>query len=127
MMEETFRMFSEEAKTGITHQYSKAYRTSEKNLRNKLRARNWTDSEIDSHRQWSDEAHGFHYSSAYAFIMGLFAKYFLLSLKHASNEISRAILTKIIMNSLNLFADLYKYKSIKAKFLSHSATLCILD
>jgi hypothetical protein len=100
MMIESFRMLDKEEKTGI-REISEVSRTSQKRLINKQRAKGWTDAEILSYPQWFADAGIFHYSSARAFIAGLFTKYMSLSLKNGSNEVSRAILTKIVMDALN--------------------------
>ena len=68
------------------------------------------DTEIPSHYDWTNDTNKLRYSSTHAFIMGLFTKYLSLSLKRGSNEISRNMLTKIIMDSLNQHvANTYKY------------------
>jgi DNA-binding transcriptional regulator GbsR (MarR family) len=110
IMREVHRMLPEEEKTGITQKPSEELRASEKSLRNKLRARNWTDDEIGSHYYSAGEADKFHLGSARAFIMGLFNKYLSLSLRYGSSEISRAILIRKIIDSLNQhLADVYKH------------------
>lgn len=53
--------------------------------------------------------------------MGLFNKYLSLSLRHGSTEISRAILIRTIIDSLNQhLADVYKHlHDVNAKDLHH--------
>jgi len=99
--------------------------SSRKSLRNKLRARKWTDNEIKSHFMWAEEADNFHHGSARAFIMGLFTKYLSLSLRYGSVEITRAILTEKVIDSLNQHvADVYKYlRDVNAKSLHHNKDL----
>jgi hypothetical protein len=123
ILKERLRKDSEE-ETGITQNPSEEHLASEKSLRNKLRARKWSDKEIDSHFMWAQEAEKFHFGSAQAFIMGLFNKYLSLSLRRGSTEISRAILTEKVIDSLNEHvADVYKYVhdvNAKAKDLHHN-------
>ena len=122
IMSEAIRMSFEEEKTGITQKPSEELRANEKSLRNKLRARNWTDEEIASHYPSANEADKFHLGSARAFIMGLFNKYLSLSLRRGSTEISRAILIRKIIDSLNQhLADVYKHlHDVNAKSLQHN-------
>jgi len=122
IMRERFRILSEEEETGITQKPSEELRASEKSLRNKLRAKKWTDEEIDSHYPLFSEADKFHLGSAQAFIMGLFNKYLSLSLRRGSTEISRAILTEKVINSLNQHvADVSKHlHDANAKALDHN-------
>jgi DNA-binding MarR family transcriptional regulator len=108
MKKESLRMAGEERNTMITKR-SKDYLMSEKRLKNKQKAKDWTDTEIYSHNLWFEEADDFQMYSAKAFIAGLFSKYISLSLKHGSNEVSRAILTKIVMDALNQHLT-YTYK-----------------
>jgi hypothetical protein len=95
------RMSREEEKTGITQKPSEELLASEKSLRNKLRARNWTDEEIDSHYRSAIQADVFYMFSAQTFIMGLFNKHLSLSLRYGSVEITRDILTEKVIDSLN--------------------------
>jgi hypothetical protein len=121
IMRETFRKLSEEEETGITQKPSEELRASEKSLRNKLRARNWTDEEINLHYPSAGEADVFYMFSAQAFIMGLFNKYLSLSLRRGSTEISRAILIRKIIDSLNHHvADVYKHlQDVNAKSMTY--------
>ena len=130
IMRERFRQLSEEEETGIAQKPSKELLFSEKSLRMKLRARNWTNDEINSHFQWTNEADVFYMFSAQAFIMGLFNKYLSLSLRYGSVEITRAILTQKVIDSLNQHvADVHdvninimfrEVHDVKAKFLHHN-------
>jgi DNA-binding MarR family transcriptional regulator len=121
IMREVHRELSKEEETGITQKPSEEHLASEKSLRNKLRAKNWTDEEIDSHYPLVSEADKFHFGSAQAFIMGLFNKYLSLSLRGGSNEISRAILTEKVISSLNQhIAYVYKHvHDVNVKSLTH--------
>ena len=102
MMTELIRMSEKEEKTGVYEKLSRdSIMRQQKRFINKLKSRGWTDTEILSHNQWYEEADMFQYFSARAFIAGLFTKYISLSLKKGSNEVSRAMLTKIIMDTLN--------------------------
>lgn len=114
MNKERLRMTFEEKKTDFS-EASNEYLMSEKLLRNKQRAKGWADTEIGSHNQWIEEADEFQSKSAGTFIAGLFTKYMSLSLKHRSNEISRTILTKIVMDALNQHLT-YTYKLLRHNF-----------
>jgi len=109
IMREVHRHSSKIEEIGIKqYEPSEEIRVSKKSLRNKLRARNWTDKEIKSHFMWAEEADKFHYGSAQAFIMGLFNKYLSLSLRRGITKLSRAILTEKVIDSLNQhLADVY--------------------